>query len=121
MRYSSRRIREVAGIKQAALERIQTDIDQIDTSPNHKFIDEFTTEFGNFQEASDLSEILQEAASANLVWIGDYHALSRFQEFASEFLRKLYQQNRNIALGVEPVFARHQKILDGWMTGRSEE
>src|SRR2546425_7463975 len=121
MRYSSKRIREVAGIKHAALERIRTDIDQIDTSPSHKYIDEFTSEFANFQEVSDLSVILHEAASANLVWIGDYHALSRFQEFASGFLHNLYLQNRNIALGVEPVFARHQKILDGWMAGKLSE
>jgi hypothetical protein len=121
MRISSKRINEVAGIKHAAVERIRTDICQIDTSPSHKYIQEFTTEFANFQDVCEPSDLLNEAASSNLIWIGDYHALSRFQEFAASFLRDLYGRNPNIGLAVEPVFARHQRTLQRWMSGRMSE
>jgi heme-binding uptake protein ChaN (Tiki superfamily) len=121
MRYSSKRIRELADLKHAAVERIRTDIGQIDTSPSHKYIEEFTTEFANFQDVCDPSMVVDDASAANLIWIGDYHALSRFQEFVSTFLRELFQRNRNIALAVEPVFARHQRTLERWMSGRISE
>src|SRR5262245_20414862 len=121
MRYSQRRIKEVAGVKQTAVDRSRTAIGQIDTSPSFKYIQDFATEFASFESVCDFSEILEQAGSSNLVWIGDYHALSRFQQFAANFVRELYRINTNIALGVEPVFARHQKLLDRWMTGRISE
>src|SRR2546425_969037 len=121
IRLSQRRIKEVAEIKRAAVERIQTDIGEIDTSPSHKYIEDFTSEFCGFQDVCDYAEILDQAASSTLIWIGDYHALSRFQEFAANFVRELYRRNRNIALGIEPVFARHQKTLDRWIAGRLSE
>src|ERR1051326_6008430 len=102
MRYSRRRLNEVADIKQTAVERIRTAIGQIDTSPSHKYIQDFATEFSSFEKVSDSLEILNEACSSNLIWIGDYHALSRFQQFAAEFVRELYKKKPNIGLGVEP-------------------
>src|SRR5205823_635223 len=90
MGYSSKRIKEVAALKHTAVQRIRTDIGQIDTSPSHKYIEEFTLEFSNFQEVCDPESVIKDAAASNLIWIGDYHALSRFQEFASTFLRDLY-------------------------------
>jgi hypothetical protein len=121
MGYSRKRITELAEVKKAAVRRIWTEIGEIHTLPSHKYIEEFTTEFATFQDVCQPDDILAEAASANLIWIGDYHALSRFQEFASRFVRDLFERNPNIALGVEPVFARHQKILDRWMQGRISE
>ncbi len=121
MRYSKRRIKEVADIKQTAVDRIRTAIGQIDTSPSFKYIQDFATEFASFESVCEFSEILDQAAESQIIWIGDYHALSRFQQFAAGFVRDLYRKNPNIALGVEPVFARHQKLLDRWMSGRISE
>jgi hypothetical protein len=121
MPYSQRRIKEVAEIKQTAVHRIRTAIGQIDTSPSFKYIRDFATEFASFDSVCQYSDILDDAATANLIWIGDYHALSRFQQFAADFVRDLYRKNTNIALGVEPVFARNQKLLDRWMKGQISE
>jgi hypothetical protein len=121
MAYSKKRIKEVADVKQTAVRRIRTAIDDINLSRTHKYIEDFNEEFATFQDVCDPDDILRDAAGAHLVWIGDYHVLSRFQEFVSDFVRKLFRLNRNIALGVEPVFARHQKILDRWMKGRISE
>ena len=121
MAYSKQRIKEIADVKQTAVRRIRTAIDDINLSRTHKYIEDFNAEFATFQDVCEPDEILRNAANAHLVWIGDYHVLSRFQEFVSDFVRKLFRLNRNIALGVEPVFARHQKILDRWMKGRISE
>src|SRR5689334_17332096 len=121
MGISRKRINEVAEIKRSTVRRIRTDIGLIDTSRSHKYIEDFTTEFATFEEICQPSEVLEKAVAANLIWIGDYHALSRFQQFSAGFIRDLYRQNPYLSLGVEPVFARHQKILDKWIDGSISE
>jgi hypothetical protein len=121
MTYSKKRLREVTALKRAAVRKIQNDIGELNASPRRKYIEEFSREFQTFQAVSSPEAIYEEARSANLIWIGDYHALSRSQTYASDFVRKLAAENHGLVLAVEPVFARSQKILDRWMSGRISE
>ena len=66
-------------------------------------------------------EILTKACQANLIWIGDYHALSASQNFVAALLKEIVERKRDVALAVEPIFARNQKILDLWMDGKISE
>src|SRR5438477_402333 len=121
MTYSKQRLKEVTALKRAAVRRIQSDIGEIDASPSRKYIQDFNREFQTFQAVCEPSEVLREAQEANLVWIGDYHALVQSQTYATEFLRGLAAHKNNIAVAVEPVFARNQEILDRWMAGKISE
>jgi hypothetical protein len=121
MTYSKKRLREVTALKRAAVKKIQSDIGELNASPSRKYIEEFNREFQTFQTVSTPDAILEEARSANLIWIGDYHALEKSQTYAADFVRKLSSGNREIVLAVEPVFARSQKILDRWMCGKISE
>src|SRR5919109_2298943 len=100
MTYSRQRLREVTALKKEAVRRIQSDIDQIDASPTRKYIQEFNREFQIFESICDPAEILTEARQANLIWVGDYHALARSQTYATELLRRLAAQKQNIAVAV---------------------
>src|SRR3954463_5943427 len=117
MTYSKKRLREVTALQRAAVKKIQSDIGELDASPSRKYIEEFNHEFQTFESVSTADAILQEARTANLIWIGDYHALAKSQTYAAELVRKL-SSDRSILLAVEPVFARSQKILDHWMAGK---
>jgi hypothetical protein len=122
MTYSKQRLKEVTALKKAAVEKIRNDIDELNASPSRKYIEEFNQEFQGFDTVSDIATILEEAEKSNLIWIGDYHALPNSQGFAERFIRDLASRgSRNIVLAVEPVFARNQKILDRWMSGRISE
>jgi hypothetical protein len=121
MTYSKKRLREVTALKRAAVRKIQNDIGELHPSPSRKYIEEFNQEFQTFQAVSTHETILEEARGANLIWIGDYHALSRSQTYAADFVRKLAVENHDMMLAVEPVFARSQKILDHWMSGKISE
>ena len=122
MTYSKQRLREVTALKRQAVRRIQKDIGEIDASPSRKYIQEFNREFQTFDRVCDPAEIFGEARQANLIWVGDYHALARSQTYAREFVRQLAaQKQNNIAIAVEPLFARHQPVLDEWMTGEISE
>jgi len=121
MTYSRQRLKEVTALKREAVRRIQNDIGEIGASPSQKYIHEFTREFQTFESVVAPAEILEAARRANLIWIGDYHALTRSQTYASEFLRELKTRKNNIAVAVEPVFARNQEVLSRWMAGKISE
>src|SRR3954467_12664663 len=101
MTYSKKRLREVTALKRAAVKKIQHDICEIDASPSRKYIEEFNREFQTFQTVSTQDTILEDARNANLIWIGDYHALTKSQTYAADFVRKLSSDNRPIVLAVE--------------------
>src|SRR5262245_38334279 len=121
MTYSKKRLREVTALKRAAVRKIQNEIGEFRASPSRKYIEEFNREFRTFQAISSNEEIIEQARQANLIWIGDYHALSKSQTYAADFIRCLNEDNRRVLLAVEPVFARSQKILDSWMSGKISE
>ena len=118
MGYSRHRLNEVVALQKAVLDRIEADLGEFGNSPRRKYIREFHDEFQTYDAVCSRDEIADAAAQANLVWVGDYHALARSRSSAAELLRQIAaRKNSNIALGVEVVFARHQKILDRWMRG----
>ena len=121
MTYSKQRLREITALKREAVRRIQTDIGEIHPSPTRKYIHEFNREFQDFDTVCSAGDILEEATQANLIWIGDYHALPTSQSYAVHFLKELANTKKNMALAVEPVFARNQKILDAWIAGKISE
>src|SRR5579883_410651 len=121
MTYSKQRLREITALKREAVRRIQTDIVEIHPSPTRKYIHEFNREFQAFESVCQPDEILRAANRANLVWIGDYHALGASQGYAVSLLKELVSSKKTVALAVEPVFARNQKILDAWMAGTISE
>ena len=121
MTYSKQRLKEITALKKKAVRRIQHDIGEIDASPSRKYIQEFNLEFQIFQSVCEPAEILEAASRANLIWIGDYHALPQSQTFAAYFIRQLAAKDKNLVVAVEPVFARNQKVLDRWMTGNISE
>jgi hypothetical protein len=121
MTYSKQRLREVTNLKRAAVRRIQSDICELDASPSRKYIQEFNREFQTFQSVCEPRDILEKASQANLVWIGDYHALERSQTYAAQFIRALAGRGVPVAVAVEPVFARAQETLDQWMADKISE
>jgi hypothetical protein len=111
----------VTALKRETVRRIQTDIGEIHVSPSRKYIHEFNEEFQTFLSVCERDEILHQARDANLIWVADYHALAASQTYVVELLKQIAQQKDNVALAVEPVFARSQKILDRWMSGKISE
>ncbi|MBI4472676.1 MAG: ChaN family lipoprotein, partial [Acidobacteria bacterium] len=121
MMYTKQRLKEETALKRAAVRRILKDIRKLHSVSSRKYIDEFTSEFKTYQAVCEPERILDEAQHSNLIWIGDYHALYRSQEFAAQFIRDLAAHNPNLAVAVEPVFSRQQKILDRWSAGKLSE
>jgi len=122
MTYLKQRLRQVTHLQRATVRRIQTDIGEIHPSPSRKYIREFTNEFNAFESVCDPDEVLRAALDSSLIWVGDYHALAKSQIYVVELLQGIAQRKKNnVALAVEPIFARSQDVLDRWMSGKISE
>src|SRR5258705_13544780 len=92
-----------------------TDIGDVRPGQSRKYIEYFSQDFDAFESVCEPEDVLQGALEANLIWVGDYHALAKSQLYVVELLKQIAQHKDNVALAVEPIFARSQDVLDQWM------
>ena len=60
--------------------------------------------------------------AADIVLVGDYHALPAAQRYAAAlFEQRALTGDRPVVLGLETIFARDQHILDEWWRREIEE
>jgi len=95
---------------------LKREIFGIDRKPRSKYIREFTAEFQDFEAVATYDELLDAARHARVVYVGDYHALDKYQDFQARLLEDL--SDRPLMLGVEMLYGRNQRALDDWMARR---
>ena len=64
---------------------------------------------------------LEQIAQADIVLVGDYHALPNSQRYLASLLEHPASHQRPVVLGVETVFSRDQHIMDEWLRGEIDE
>ncbi len=106
---------EEARLYRRAVDRLKREIGSVDRNSRRRYIREFQDEFRAFQGAVSFDDLLVDCLRADIVYIGDYHALPASQHFAARLLGELAKRSRQVVLGMEMVFGRHQRILDAWM------
>jgi uncharacterized iron-regulated protein len=105
-----------------ALAQIEREIRAADPHGRRKYLREFNDAFHEYEKVLNTSEFEQAVLSADLLLVGDYHALPRSQEFAAQLIQQLAEtSDRPVVLGVETLFARDQHILDEWQRGEIDE
>ncbi len=96
----------------ASLER---ELQASDPSWRRKYLQNFHQAYRTYQSVLDGPALTELVANADIILIGDYHALPASQNAATQLLKNLSETiNRPIVLGVETVFSRDQHILDEW-------
>jgi len=96
-----------------ALAAVRREIVLRDSSGGRKYLREFTQAFRQYDSALAPEELDQRLKSANILLVGDYHALAASQRFAAHLVEKIASQ-RPVVLCVEAVLSRDQSILDSW-------
>jgi uncharacterized iron-regulated protein len=97
-----------------ALASLQREIQATDPNGRRKYLRDFSEAFRDYESLLTLTQVEAELCQADVVLIGDYHALPASQRFASQILEQLAKGGRPVVLGVETIFARDQHILDEW-------
>jgi hypothetical protein len=98
-----------------ALAGVQREIRASDGNHRRKYLQDFTQAFRSYQSIIDPEEFAELVASADIVLVGDYHALPSAQRFAATLLEsRAHRGDRPVVFGVETIFSRDQHIIDEW-------
>ena len=99
----------------AALAVVEREIRTQDSIGRRKYLQDYTRAFRTYESVLDGEALKAASRSADIVLIGDYHALPASQLFAASLLEERAQPaDRPVVLGVETIFARDQHVLDEW-------
>lgn len=111
-RKSDQRLRRTAA-QMHALAAVRREIKSRDSAGGSKYLREFNQAFQKYDSVLNSGELNERLAQADILLIGDYHALPASQRFTAELVEKQAQQ-RPVVLGLEAVLSRDQSILDAW-------
>ncbi|HVI11044.1 MAG TPA: ChaN family lipoprotein [Candidatus Binatia bacterium] len=105
-----------------ALAGVEREIRAQDSHSRRKYLREFNQAFQTYESVLDSQQIQAELQAADIVLIGDYHALPAAQRNAAQlFEQRAFAGDRPVVLGVETIFARDQHILDEWWRREIDE
>jgi heme-binding uptake protein ChaN (Tiki superfamily) len=105
-----------------ALAGVEREIRAQDSHHRRKYLREFNQAFRNYDSLLGAEEIQSALHSADVVLIGDYHALPAAQRHAASlFEQRALAGDRPVVLGVETIYARDQHILDEWWRREIDE
>jgi hypothetical protein len=109
-------------VQRHALAGVQREVRATDSSGRRKYLRDFSHAFRSYDSVIDSRQLAETIAAADIVMIGDYHALPAAQRFAASLLeQRAHAGDRPVVLGVETIFARHQHVLDEWWRREIDE
>ena len=105
-----------------ALAGVEREIRSQDSHSSRKYLREFNEAFRSYDSLLDSQAIRNALHAADVVLIGDYHALPGAQRYAASLLeQRALTGDRPVVLGIETIFARDQHILDEWWRREIDE
>jgi hypothetical protein len=105
-----------------ALAGVEREIRAQDSHHRRKYLREFNQAFRSYDSLLDSAQIRSALDSADVVLIGDYHALPAAQRHAASLIeQRALAGDRPVVLGVETIYARDQHILDEWWRREIDE
>ena len=110
---SARRFRRSAA-QLHALANVERTITANDSVARCRYLKDYTAAFQSYRSVLRPGEMDVHLRQADIVLVGDYHALSAAQAYAASILEKLAQGSRPVLFCVEAILARDQKIVDEW-------
>jgi hypothetical protein len=115
------RARRRTAAQQLALLQVKREISATDPHGRLKYIRDFSEAFRDYSCPLTDSELKQKYSAADVILLGDYHALAASQDYAAVLLAQLVQSSRPVVLALEMVFSRDQFILDEWLRGETSD
>jgi len=99
-----------------ALAEVERTIRATDTTGRRQYLRDFSHAFRDYRRVLRPYAVDVQLSNADIILVGDYHALPASQQYTASLVEKLAAAGRPVILGVEAVVARDQHILDEWQT-----
>lgn len=107
--------------QELALRQVKRQISATDPHVRLKYLRDFTEAFVDYRRVLAPTELEQQYRNADLLLVGDYHALAASQKFTADLIEQLSQDKRPLILALEMVFTRDQRLLDRWFLGELQD
>ena len=104
-----------------ALAVLKQEIWEADPHQRRHYLRDFTRAYTRYRQPVSMAHVHEQLRQADIVLVGDYHALPQAQAFAAELVETLERGMRPVQLGVEFFFSRDQKALAAWQRGEISE
>src|SRR5229473_3059082 len=105
-----------------ALAGVEREIRAQDSHSRRKYLREFDQAFRSYDSVLDSQQMQSALHAADVVLIGDYHALPVAQRYAASLIeQRALAGDRPVVLGVETIFARDQHVLEEWWRREIDE
>jgi hypothetical protein len=115
------RARRTTAAQQLGLLQVKREISATDPHGRLKYIRDFSEAFRDYRRALTDTEFRQQYHTADVILVGDYHALAASQEFAASLVGQLAASGRPVVLALEMAFSRDQYVIDEWLRGEISE
>ena len=106
--------------QRSAVRRLKRDLFGSDGSLSHPYFRDFRREISAPFRRVQMDRLVSACASADVTYVGDFHADPACQKVAAELLAAL-SSRRRMVLGVELVYTRQQDILDRRQDGSIDD
>jgi Haem-binding uptake, Tiki superfamily, ChaN len=105
-----------------ALAGVEREIRTYDSHNRRKYLREFSRAFRSYHSVLDVQQMQCALHDADVILVGDYHALPASQRYAATLLElRALAGDRPVVLGIETIFARDQHILEEWWRREIDE
>lgn len=98
--------------QRAAAEKLRRELFAAQGSLRSPYFRDLSRQLRAEPEPIGLEDVHRLCARADIVYVGDFHANPACQRFAAEVLGELVRRSERVALGVEFVYTRQQRLLD---------
>ncbi|MBI3450877.1 MAG: ChaN family lipoprotein [Acidobacteria bacterium] len=105
-------------VARRAVARLRGEIHRVDGASRGGYVRTYHREFPHLQTLSSFDDLVVACFKADIIYVGDFHALPASQHFAARLLHEVFARSRRGVLAMEMVYGRHQAILDAWMEGK---
>lgn len=116
--------RELLAIQMRLWRRLQREVDQsIEEVPPNIAIyqEEYERDVERHEAISSKAELVDAAARADVVFVGDYHTLPQAQQTLVKLLLAVTRVRPEVVLALELVHTDAQRALDRFMAGKTNE
>jgi hypothetical protein len=104
-----------------ALARVEREIRANDPAAGRKYLRDFREAYHSYEHVLLATEVFDQVAHADIVLVGDYHALPNSQRYVTSLIQNPAIRQRPVVLAVETIFSRDQHIVDEWFRGEIDE
>ncbi len=113
--------RRILARQRQAAERVRREVLGADGSLRHPYFRALGRRMRDYERIVDTPDVVTAAALADLVYVGDFHALPACQRFAADLIEQLAKRAGRVALGIEFAYTRQQAALDARQAGRMSD